>query len=150
MESIENNSEYACNSEGAFHLSTNSMFVGVDDDSSFNDSAELSWVPSVEPDVSKKSDIPSGGHHRQSVVMQPVAGFRGLLGADFDDSDYDEDDAPKPEQGVAAEDSNPNHRVMVGGFAAAAYEAARADHYRRKGNAGKKPIPPGTGQAPSM
>ena len=66
---------------------------------------------------------------------QPMAGGIGLV--DFDDSDYDsEDDSPQqpPPQPQAVKppgvgSGGPNHRPLVGGFAAAAYEAARAQHY---------------------
>lgn len=77
---------------------------------------------------------------RQSVVLQPMAGGIGL--ADYDDSDYDSEEeaqapAPAPKQKAPAT-GGPNHRPMVGGFAAAAYEAARAHHYaqKKKGGAG--------------
>lgn len=89
-----------------------------------------------------------GGPKRQSVVLQPMAGGMGLV--DFD-SDYesDEDDAPK------AAPADPNHRPMVGGFAAAAYEAARAYHmaHKDKGKKGGPPPPPppkrGSGRSPN-
>ncbi len=57
---------------------------------------------------------------RQSSVMQPMAGG---LGFDYDSEEDDE--TPQPEPAPAA---SGNHRPMVGGFAAAAYEAARAHH----------------------
>ena len=148
---IEKPSKFETNEGNAFNQSMNSMFVEVDYDGSFNDSNEMCWVPSVEPADSKESVTPNGGTHRQSVVMNPVPGFGGLLGADFDDNDYDDSDddvPPKPKQGVAAGNSDPNHRPMVGGFAAAAYEAARADHYRQKGIGDKKPFSEGKGEAP--
>lgn len=61
------------------------------------------------------------------------------FGIDFDDSDFDDDSdeedvRPTPpvrgSSGVppGAGAGGPNHRPYVGGFAAAAYEAARAHH----------------------
>jgi len=94
-----------------------------------------------------------GGPKRNSVMLQPMAG--GSLLPDFDDIDSEEEDnkAPPPPQPQAAPPAaipggpipgvqsgsgassapkagDPNHRPLVGGFAAAAYEAARAHHYK--------------------
>jgi hypothetical protein len=67
-----------------------------------------------------------------------------LQGLQDFDSDYESDEdvpqqqPPPPSKPVApskppgAGAGGPNHRPMVGGFAAAAYEAARADHYARQ------------------
>jgi hypothetical protein len=72
---------------------------------------------------------PGGAKGRGSVVMQPMAGGIGLI--DFDsDYDSDEDHSPAP---VAAKPQPPAaDRPMVGGFAAAAYEAAKAFHHQQK------------------
>lgn len=60
--------------------------------------------------------------------------------AEFDtDSDEEEQQQqptpqkapPKPAAPPGAAPGGANHRPLVGGFAAAAYEAARADHYAR-------------------
>jgi len=80
---------------------------------------------------------PSGGATRRaSNVMMPGALGGGLgFGIDFDDSDYedsDDDDGPPPGANPSgkggATAGGPNHRPYVGGFAAAAYEAAKAHH----------------------
>lgn len=85
---------------------------------------------------------------RGSVALKPMAGLGGLV--DFDDSDFDDSDeemelalpgaplpgAPMP--GSAEMVGGPNHRPLVGGFAAAAYEAARAHHYQSLNKA--KPV----------
>jgi len=69
---------------------------------------------------------------RGSVALKPMSGLGGLV--DFDDSDFDDsdDDEPYGNSGHtpgANAVGGPNHRPLVGGFAAAAYEAARAHHY---------------------
>mmetsp|Transcript_3189 Transcript_3189/g.7674 ORF Transcript_3189/g.7674 Transcript_3189/m.7674 type:complete len:137 (+) Transcript_3189:171-581(+) len=73
-----------------------------------------------------------GAQRRSSSVLQPGA-LAGIgFGIDFDDSDYedsdDEDGSPvaSPTNGTGT--GGPNHRPYVGGFAAAAYEAARMHH----------------------
>jgi hypothetical protein len=59
--------------------------------------------------------------------MQPMAGGIGLV--DFD-SDYESDEDHAPQQSVPGVSgaAKPEERPMVGGFAAAAYEAAKAFH----------------------
>jgi len=73
----------------------------------------------------------AGPSKRSSAVLQPMAGGMGLV--DFD-SDY-ESDEDQPPQKVAPPaqpvTGSAVARPMVGGFAAAAYEAAKADHYAR-------------------
>ena len=75
---------------------------------------------------------PGGVSRRASSVLQPGAlGGIGGLGIDFNDSDYEDsdeevDDGPGNVNGQGT--GGPNHRPYVGGFAAAAYEAARAHH----------------------
>lgn len=89
---------------------------------------------------------------RGSVALKPMGGLGGLV--DFDDSDFDDSDeeemdlpgAPMPGNAVGG----PNHRPLVGGFAAAAYEAARAHHYSQM-NKGKQPeLPTRRGPPPSI
>lgn len=79
---------------------------------------------------------------RQSIVLQPMA-LGGLV--DFDDSDYesDEDQSPPPPlaptpQKAGTGSGGMNHRPLVGGFSAAAYEAARAHHYAAQQAKAKK------------
>jgi len=88
---------------------------------------------------------PAGNAKRQSVVLQPMAGGIGLV--DFSDDEYDSEEEEMPPQksqpvpggsGGGAGPGGPNHRPMVGGFAAAAYEAARSYHYQHK-DKGKTP-----------
>lgn len=86
---------------------------------------------------------------RGSSMFTSLGGPQSLLAntndmADYDDSDYEDEEgdtpkpaaaAPKPaaaSSGAPAASSNPSApggRPMVGGFAAAAYEAAKAHHY---------------------
>lgn len=97
---------------------------------------------------------------RGSVVLKPMAGIGGLV--DFNDSDFDDSDdegtvelpgKPMPGAGPShgASVGGPNHRPLVGGFAAAAYEAARAHHYANidKGKE-KAVIPKRSGPPPSI
>mmetsp|Transcript_13765 Transcript_13765/g.33337 ORF Transcript_13765/g.33337 Transcript_13765/m.33337 type:complete len:152 (+) Transcript_13765:214-669(+) len=116
----------------------------------------------------------SGGPKRQSVVLSGLGGGVGF-GIDFDDSDYDDsDDEDVPHGGPygapglpgqampgsasgssAAVTGAQNSRPMVGGFAAAAYEAARAHHFQNvakeqamKGGKPGQPLPPKGSQPP--
>mmetsp|Transcript_29624 Transcript_29624/g.62275 ORF Transcript_29624/g.62275 Transcript_29624/m.62275 type:complete len:181 (+) Transcript_29624:38-580(+) len=94
----------------------------------------------------KNGSIPAGtgagagsskAKQRNSMTLNPVA-LGALTG--FDDSDMD-DSGDEKEPKSAEKDRNPNpkasggpeHRPLVGGFAAAAYEAARMDYYKKKG-----------------
>ncbi|CAJ1954521.1 unnamed protein product [Cylindrotheca closterium] len=114
------------------------------------------------------------GPKRQSVVLSGLGGGVGF-GIDFDDSDYDDSDdedvphggpyggqglpgqaMPGSAPGAPAVTGAQNSRPMVGGFAAAAYEAARAHHFQNvaKQNAMKgakpgQPGPPPKGSQPS-
>jgi hypothetical protein len=106
---------------------------------------------------------PVAAAKRASVVMKPMVGAGGLVDLDdpdFDDSDDDDDDDDdderlpgKPMPGVSngAAVGGPHHRPLVGGFAAAAYEAARAHHYATI-NKGKEKvaIPKRAGPPPSI
>ena len=90
-----------------------------------------------------------GGKKRQSVVLQPMAGLGAFLDpddSDFDDSD-EEDSGPlpgAPMPGASDAVGGPNHRPLVGGFAAAAYEAARAHYYANKAKGGSSRPPKAT------
>mmetsp|Transcript_21040 Transcript_21040/g.31758 ORF Transcript_21040/g.31758 Transcript_21040/m.31758 type:complete len:199 (-) Transcript_21040:266-862(-) len=88
----------------------------------------------VKPPANMSRPNPVPAIKRGSVALKPMSGLGGLV--DFDDSDFDDSDeedgqhlpgAPMP--GSANAVGGPNHRPLVGGFAAAAYEAARAHHY---------------------
>jgi hypothetical protein len=92
---------------------------------------------------------------RGSVALKPMAGLGGLV--DFDDSDFDDSDdedmhdlpgAPMP--GSKDSVGGPNHRPLVGGFAAAAYEAARAHHYAKVEKDKPKVIVKRKGPMPSI
>ncbi|KAL3939732.1 MAG: hypothetical protein SGBAC_005597 [Bacillariaceae sp.] len=113
------------------------------------------------------------GPKRQSVVLSGLGGGVGF-GIDFDDSDYDDsDDEDVPQggpyggpglpgqampgggAGAAAVAGAQDSRPMVGGFAAAAYEAARAHHFQNvakeqamKGGKPGQPGPPKGSQPP--
>ena len=92
---------------------------------------------------------------RGSVALKPMSGLGGLV--DFDDSDFDDSDeefdvqlpgAPMPGSGEAV--GGPNHRPLVGGFAAAAYEASRAHHYQSLSKAKPVEIVKRRGPPPSI
>lgn len=137
-------------SQRTLDSSCNSMYI--EDDSyygdSHSDSNEMSWQLSTSnvehPSTTQNNDTTSGPR-RASVYMTPV-GMGAMLDVDFDESDEDDNSGhPKP-AAPSGGTGNPNHRPMVGGFAAAAYEAARADHYKKQQN--KKPS--GTESKPSI
>lgn len=78
--------------------------------------------------------------------------MRGAMAglADLVDSD-DEDDQksprrvkalPPPHVSNPKASGGPEHRPLVGGFAAAAYEAARVDHYKKMGKEVRGHNPP--------
>ena len=71
------------------------------------------------------------------MFAPPGAGGGAInLGADFvDDYESDEEQAPAPQPVKVPPSQNPGApggRPMVGGFAAAAYEAAKAHHYAQQ------------------
>ena len=78
-----------------------------------------------------QESAPGGNAKRASVVLQPMAGG---IGFDYDSSEHEQEQTPKQPMAhnPGAAPGGPNHRPMVGGFAAAAYEAARAHHYALK------------------
>ena len=93
---------------------------------------------------------------RGSVALKPMSGMGGLV--DFDDSDFDDSDDDyepplpgNPMPGSADAVGGPNHRPLVGGFAAAAYEASRAHHYQSIAKASKPvEVPRRNGPPPSI
>jgi hypothetical protein len=100
---------------------------------------------------------PPGGTavKRGSVALKPMSGLGGLI--DFDDSDFDDSDeedlhelpgAPMPGSSDAV--GGPNHRPLVGGFAAAAYEAARAHHYASLNKSKAAEVPKRRSPPPSI
>jgi hypothetical protein len=124
----------------------------------------LTEVDSYQPPAPVvRPPAPAVAPKRGSVVMKPMAGIGGLVDfddSDFDDSDEDDDDdddnerlpgKPMPGASSGAAVGGPNHRPLVGGFAAAAYEAARAHHYANI-NKGKEKvvIPKRAGPPPSI
>lgn len=78
---------------------------------------------------------------RNSVSLNPMDMRAALAGlSDLVDSDDDDDKtvkkekAPSPPQVSNPKASGgPDHRPLVGGFAAAAYEASRVDYYKKQG-----------------
>jgi hypothetical protein len=116
-------------SQRTLDSSCTSMYV--EDDSFYNSSfsTEMSWQSSKASMDHRKNSVPPGGPRRNSVLMTPT-GMLGLNDIDFEDSDDDDSATPKP--APASGTGNPNHRPLVGGFAAAAYEAARADHFKKQ------------------
>jgi hypothetical protein len=126
----------------------------IEDDSyyadGFNDSNEMSWqssTASMEPNSTQKDGAPSAPR-RSSVYMSPV-GMGGLLDVDFDSEDDDNSSGPPKGAPPSGGNINQNHRPMVGGFAAAAYEAARADHYKKQ-QSKKLSVSAKNGQPPSI
>ena len=150
-------------SQRTLDSSCTSMFI--EDDTyygdSFNDSTEMSWQSSTtsmeQTNATQKNGDPSGP--RRNSVFMSAAGMAGLLDVNFDDSDDDDDDDddddgnPGPPKGPppSGEKSNQNYRPMVGGFAAAAYEAARADRYKKQHSKKPSSVPASNGgQPPSI
>ena len=87
---------------------------------------------------------PQIAKQRSSISINPLS-MRDTLAdiADLVDSDSEEegtttsDNKQMPSSQPSKTNPNstggPEHRPLVGGFAAAAYEAARLDHYKKKG-----------------
>ena len=82
---------------------------------------------------------------RSSISVNPLS-MRDTLAdiADLVDSDSEEEEgtttcdnkqmpSSQPSKTNRNSTGGPEHRPLVGGFAAAAYEAARLDHYKKKG-----------------
>lgn len=90
----------------------------------------------------------SGKTKQRNSIMAMRGAMAGL--ADLVDSD-DEDDQksprrvkalPPPHVSNPKASGGPEHRPLVGGFAAAAYEAARVDHYKKMGKEVRGHNPP--------
>jgi len=93
---------------------------------------------------SSPSAPPSMAKQRNSISVNPMAMRAALAGiADLVDSDDDDEGGksrtkskePAPPQHAPNPKASggPDHRPLVGGFAAAAYEAARVDYYKKQG-----------------
>lgn len=125
--------------------------------------AMLEDFPKREPNKSQPAPLkppenvtrPAPPVKRGSVALKPMSGLGGLV--DFDDSDFDDSEeedmhdlpgAPMP--GSKDSVGGPNHRPLVGGFAAAAYEAARAHHYSQKDKGKPEVLPKRRGPPPSI
>eukprot|EP00547_Thalassionema_nitzschioides_P001105 CAMPEP_0194212004 /NCGR_PEP_ID=MMETSP0156-20130528/11501_1 /TAXON_ID=33649 /ORGANISM="Thalassionema nitzschioides, Strain L26-B" /LENGTH=179 /DNA_ID=CAMNT_0038939709 /DNA_START=97 /DNA_END=636 /DNA_ORIENTATION=+ len=115
--------------------------------------AELSKPQDDSAASSDKVNIERGtGNHqsikRGSVTLSQISGLGDLVefdNSDFDDSDDDDDgDNPWGEKATKGRTGStvggPNHRPLVGGFAAAAYEAARSHHYSNMNIKTKNPV----------
>jgi hypothetical protein len=87
---------------------------------------------------------PSAGKARQrNSISLNVAGTGLLAGLSVYDSDDDDDNTDGVKNASSAPipavvsnpkaSGGPQHRPLVGGFAAAAYEAARVDYYKKQG-----------------
>lgn len=108
----------------------------------------------VKPPANMSRPSPGTAVKRGSVALKPMSGLGGLV--DFDDSDFDDSDdegynlpgAPMP--GSANAVGGPNHRPLVGGFAAAAYEAARAHHYSNVNKGQQSHVSRNRGPPPSI
>lgn len=90
-------------------------------------------------DIGSSSSSSGKAKQRNSVSLNPMAMRSALAGlSDMEDSDDEggmpkkKVQAPPPPQNPKAS-GGPDHRPLVGGFAAAAYEAARVDYYKKQG-----------------
>lgn len=89
----------------------------------------------LEKSATASSASARGNHQaikRGSLTLKQVSGLGDIVefdNSDLDDSDEEDDARTKPGTGQTNAVGGPNHRPLVGGFAAAAYEAARAHHY---------------------
>lgn len=101
----------------------------------------LCLYPSVKPRLFQSKVTLNMARRGSSMFAPPGAGGPsapgiGLLGADFeDDYESDEEQAPKapaPKLPPSNNPGAPGGRPMVGGFAAAAYEAAKAHHFAQQ------------------
>ena len=66
-----------------------------------------------------------------AMMPNALAGLQDLVDSDSDGEEPSS--APAPHVPNLQASGGPEHRPLVGGFAAAAYEAARVDHYKKQG-----------------
>mmetsp|Transcript_9475 Transcript_9475/g.14198 ORF Transcript_9475/g.14198 Transcript_9475/m.14198 type:complete len:176 (-) Transcript_9475:92-619(-) len=66
-----------------------------------------------------------------AMMPNALAELQDLVDSDSDDEEPSS--APAPHVPNLKASGGPEHRPLVGGFAAAAYEAARVDYYKKKG-----------------
>lgn len=78
-----------------------------------------------------------------SMMPNALASLQDLVDSESDDEEPKS--APAPHVPNLKASGGPEHRPLVGGFAAAAYEAARVDYYKKQGmsvNGHKRPSRP--------
>eukprot|EP00986_Skeletonema_menzelii_P014285 scaffold9249_cov151-Skeletonema_menzelii.AAC.9 len=94
------------------------------------------------------ADVSTKAKQRNSVSLNAMpnnalAGLQDLVDSESDDEELPS--APAPHVPNLKASGGPEHRPLVGGFAAAAYEAARVDYYKKRGmnvNGHQPPRPP--------
>jgi len=97
----------------------------------FPDTASYEPTSSVQPtDRPGRTSQAGGSRVMKRCSLAPAAMRTALVGLDSDDGD--EDGETKPSNNNPLASGGPGHRPLVGGFAAAAYEAAREAHYRKQ------------------
>ena len=82
------------------------------------------------PQVAKQRSSISVNHMRDTL-----AGLADLVDSDSEEEDATENNKEMPSSPPSKTNfktGGPEHRPLIGGFAAAAYEAARLDHYKKR------------------
>jgi hypothetical protein len=67
------------------------------------------------------------------LMPNALAGLKDLVDSDSDSEEPSSAQPAPPHAPNLQASGGPDHRPLVGGFAAAAYEAARVDYYKKKG-----------------